>query len=162
MFQNSVSSDLLSSLVNWLNTDNTLDWYYVTGVPASATPGEPLGIVELIEPTIQKMGDGTIVSKYRIGLTVEYYYNVNDGVNQKMYESIKALSWLGNKASKLVKYGYDATFSNGETHRKLFSGAEIVLTRFEEPRSQDSLIQSACQIVLTWEQAWHPQPKYLI
>ena len=162
MFENSVSADLLSSLVDWLNTDSTVNWYYVTGVPASATPGEPLGIVELIEPTNLKLGDGTIVYKYRIGLTIEYHYNVNYEIDQKMYESIKAFSWLNSKVSKLVKNGYDSTFSNGETHRKLFSGANLVLSRFEEPRTQDSLIRSACQIVLTWEQAWHPQPPYLI
>ena len=162
MFEDSVSSDLLRSLVDWLNTDSTVNWYYVTGVPASAIPGEPLGIVELIEPTNKKLGDGTIVSQYRIGLTIEYHYNVNYEIDQKMYESIKVLSWLSDKVTKLVRHGYDATFSNGEMHRKLFSGAKIVSTRLAEPRSQDSLIQSACQIVLTWEQAWNPQPQYLV
>lgn len=164
MFQNSVSSDLLKSLVDYLNsiTPNDIVWYYVTAAPSACQPGEAVGIVELTAPTIENISDGTITYKYRVALNVEYRYISEAAITSQPYESVKALSWLYSVVNTLIKRGYQATFTNGEVHHGLFARAKIVSTRFVEPRLQDSLIGSACSIAFEWQATWQPQPIYLI
>lgn len=162
MFDSSVSSDLLESLVNWLNQDHFLTWYYVTAAPSGVQPNQAIGIVELVDPAIENLGDGTAIYKCKIAFTIEYHYNTENDLLSHPFESVKALSWLYAKIISLVRHGYSSTFSNGQMHQKLFSGANIISTQFTEPRLQDSLIGHTCQLMIAWEQAWYPQPPYLI
>lgn len=168
MFPDSVTSDLIKSLVDWLNTNSVLtrasiDWYYATIAPEAIQPGKPIGLVEVREALPRALGDGTIMTKYRFALLLYYHYDNNpQAYDTGAYETLKAFSWLSGKVANLIQHGYTAGFSNGETLHTLFAGSRIVSSRLVEPRLQDSLIQSACEIVLDWEQQWFPQPPYPI
>lgn len=167
MFPDSVTSDLIKSLVDWLNnnsllTNTSIDWYYATIAPEAIQPGKPIGLVEIRELLPRALGDGTIMTKYRFALLLYYHYDNNPQYDTGAYETLKSFSWLNEKVAAMIQHGYSATFSNGETFYTLFSGSKVLSSRLVEPRLQDSLIQSACEIVLTWEQQWSPQPPYLI
>jgi len=155
MFNPSITSDLIESLVDWLNTDNTVSWYYVSGGPEAVQPGEAIGIVQLIKVQPKPLGDPSHVEiTYQVSFNIYYHYN------DEQYQSIKAFSWLNQKVSSLLRTGFTATFSNQETYRGLLAGGQVVNTRFNESSTQDSLIQSACEITIQWSRAWYPQPYY--
>jgi hypothetical protein len=156
MFSPSITSDLIESLVDWLNTDNTVFWYYVSSAPDAVQPGEAIGVVQLLKMQPELLGDPSYVeTKYQISFNV--YYDYND----EQYQSIKAFSWLNQKVSSLLRSGFTATFSNQETYHGLLAGGHVISTRFNEPRKQDSLVQSACEITIQWSRLWIPQPYYL-
>lgn len=155
-FPASVSSDLIESLVEHLNSVNTLDWYYISNAPEAVQPNEAFGLVELVEMLPFPIGGDAIITKYKIALTIYHHFS------DEPYQAVRAFSWLCDCAATLTKHGYTATFSNSEVHHALLAGATFTRSQFVEPRLQDSLIQSACEVLLSWENAWHPQPHYLI